>query len=157
MATSERKFEMRLQVRRVFSAPREKVYRAWIERQALEHWMCRDVPTHQVKYLELEVKTGGHYVMEVTDAATGEVYLGQGAFREVTPPQKLVFTWAWQKRQRDGSLAPLEAETQVTVEFTERGGLTEVLLTHEFIQTEKAAKATEAGWKGCFDMLERYL
>ena len=84
MATSQQKSEMRLQVRRVFSAPREKVFRAWIERQGLEQWMCRDVPTHRVKYLELEVKTGGHYVMEVTDAATGEVYLGQGTFREVT-------------------------------------------------------------------------
>jgi len=61
--------------------------------------MCRDVPTQRAKYLELEVKTGGHYVMEVTDAASGEVYLGQGTFREVTPPEKLVFTWAWQKRQ----------------------------------------------------------
>ena len=148
---------MRLQVRRVLSAPREKVYRAWIERQRLEQWMCGDVPTHQVKYLELEVKAGGHYVMEVTDAGTGEVYLGQGTFREVTPMEKLVFTWAWQRRQRDGSLTPLEAETQVTVEFREQGSSTEVLLTHEFIQTEKAAKATEAGWKGCFDMLERCL
>jgi uncharacterized protein YndB with AHSA1/START domain len=119
--------------------------------------MCRDVPTHQVKYLELEVKTGGHYVMEVTDAATGEVYLGQGTFCEVTPPEKLVFTWAWQKRQHDGSLTPLEAETQVMVEFRERGGSTEVLLTHEFIQTEKGAKATEAGWKGCFDALAHFV
>ena len=153
MATSQQKSEMRLQVRRVFAAPREKVYRAWIERQALEQWMCRDVPTQRAKYLELEVKTGGHYVMEVTDAASGEVYLGQGTFREVTPPEKLVFTWAWQKRQGDGSLTPLEAETQVTVDFREQGSSTEVLLTHEFIQTEKAARATEAGWKGCFDAL----
>jgi uncharacterized protein YndB with AHSA1/START domain len=115
--------------------------------------MCRDVPTHRVKYLELEVKTGGRYVMEVTDTATGEVYLGRGVYRDVTPPQKLVFTWGWQKRQKDGSVSFLESETQVTVEFWERGGSTEVLLTHEFIPTEKAAKSTEEGWKGCFDAL----
>jgi uncharacterized protein YndB with AHSA1/START domain len=83
--------------------------------------MCRDVATHRVKYLELEVKTGGRYVMEVTDTATGEVYLGQGTFREVSPPEKLVFTWAWRKRQSDGSDISLEPETQVTVEFWERG------------------------------------
>ena len=148
---------MRLQIRRVFAAPREKVYQAWIEREGLEKWMCRDVPTHRVKYLELEVKTGGRYVMEVTDTATGEVYLGQGAFRDVTPPEKLVFTWAWNKRQRDGSGVPLEPEAQVTVEFWERGSSTEVLLTHEFFRTEKTAKSTEQGWQGCFDMLERYL
>jgi uncharacterized protein YndB with AHSA1/START domain len=119
--------------------------------------MCRDVPTHRVKYLELEVKTGGRYVMEVTDDATGEVYIGHGVYREVTPPGKLVFTWAWKKRQRDGLEVSLEHETQVTVEFWERGSSTEVLLTHEFLKTEKAAKSTEQGWNGCFDMLERCL
>jgi len=153
MATSEQDSKMQIQVRRTFTAPRERVYQAWVERAVLEQWMCRDVPTHRVKYLELDVKTGGRYVMEVTDTATGEVYLGRGVYRDVTPPQKLVFTWGWQKRQKDGTLSPLESETQVTVEFWERGGSTEVLLTHEFIPTEKAAKSTEEGWKGCFDAL----
>jgi uncharacterized protein YndB with AHSA1/START domain len=119
--------------------------------------MCRDVPTHRVKYLGLEVKTGGRYVMEVTDAATGEVYIGQGVFREVTPPRKLVFTWGWKKKEPLGNEVVLESETQVTVEFWERGSSTEVLLTHEFFPTENAAKSTEVGWQGCFDALERYL
>jgi len=153
MATSPQGPEMRLQVRRVFAAPREKVYRAWIERQGLEEWMCRDVSTHRVKYLELEVRTGGRYIMEVTDSATGEIYIGYGIYREVMPPQKLVFTWEWKKRLHDGSEAALHPETQVTVEFWERGSSTEVLLTHEFIQTEKTARSTEEGWKGCFDAL----
>jgi uncharacterized protein YndB with AHSA1/START domain len=46
-----------LQVRRTLAAPREKVFRAWTELEALDHWMCRDVPTHEVKYLELNVRT----------------------------------------------------------------------------------------------------
>jgi uncharacterized protein YndB with AHSA1/START domain len=119
--------------------------------------MCRDVPTHRVKYLELEVRTGGRYVMEVTDTAAGEEYVGQGIYREVTPPEKLVFTWEWKKRQRDGSEVSLHPETQVTVEFWERGSSTEVLLTHEFFQTEKTARSTEQGWQGCFDALARFV
>jgi len=91
--------------------------------------------------------------MEVADSATGELYIGHGVYREVTPPQKLVFTWAWKKRLRDGSEADLQPESLVTVEFWEQGASTEVLLTHEFLQTEKAAKSTEEGWKGCFDAL----
>ena len=153
MATSEQASRLQVQVRRTFAAPREKVYQAWIERAVLEQWMCRDVPTHRVKYLELEVKPGGRYLMEVTDSDTGDVYLGQGAYRDVAPPQRLVFTWGWQKRQKGGSLTPLEPETQVTVEFWERGGSTEVILTHEFLPTEKAARSTEEGWRGCFDAL----
>ena len=157
MATSPQAPEMRIQVRRVFAAPRERVYRAWIEREGLEEWMCRDVPTHRVKYTELEARTGGRYVMEVTDTATGEEYIGQGIFHEVTPPQKLVFTWEWKKRQRDGSEVALHPETQVTVEFWERGSSTEVLLTHEFLRTEETARSTEQGWKGCFDALALFV
>ena len=157
MATSRPKSDMRIQVRRTFRAPREKVFRAWVDQAGLEQWMCRDVPTHRVKYLELDAKTGGRYVMEVTDGATGDLYVGRGTFLEVTRPEKLVFTWAWQKRQPDGSLAHFESETQVTVEFWERGASTEVLLTHEHFAAEKAAKETETGWKGCFDALELFL
>ncbi len=78
-----------LQIRRTFTAPREKVFRAWTELEALDQWMCRDVPTHEVKYLELSVRTGGRYRIEVKDPA-GETYLGQGVYREVKPPEKLV-------------------------------------------------------------------
>jgi uncharacterized protein YndB with AHSA1/START domain len=148
---------MRFQIRRLFAAPKEKVYRAWIEREALEQWMCRDVPTHRVKYLELEVKTGGGYVMEVTDTATGEKYIGHGIYREVTPPDKLVFTWAWKRREPDGREVSLHPETQVTVEFYERGRSTEVVLTHEFFETEKTARSTEKGWEGCFDALAHFV
>jgi len=146
-----------IRIRRTFAAPREKVFRAWIEREALEQWMCRDVPTHRVKYLELDARTGGRYLMEVADSASGEVYLGQGAFLEVRPVEKLVFTWAWQKKQPDGSFAPVESETQVTVEFWERGASTEVLLSHEHFPNEKAASSTEHGWMGCFDALALFL
>ena len=157
MAASAQKPDLRIQVRRTFKAPRERVFRAWIEQADLEEWMCRDVPTHRVRYLELNVKKGGRYVMEVSDSSTGDMYVGRGAFLVVTVPEKLVFSWAWQKRQPDGSLAQLESETQVTVEFWERGASTEVLLTHERFPAEKAAKETETGWKGCFDALELVL
>jgi uncharacterized protein YndB with AHSA1/START domain len=149
--------EAKLQVRRTITAPRERVYRAWTKQEELEQWMCRDVATHRVKYLELDVRAGGHYVMEVNDLATGDQYLGQGLFRQVTPPEKLVFTWAWRKRQRDGSEVPFHAETLVTVEFWERGSQTEVVLTHEFFKTAKEREETERGWEGCFDALASVL
>ncbi len=119
--------------------------------------MCRDVATHHVKYLELDVRTGGRYIMEVSDSATGEQYLGQGTYREVTRHEKLVFTWAWKKKKPDGTEAPLHSETQVTVEFLERGNFTEVVLTHEFFQTVKEREETNQGWNGCFDALAKVL
>ncbi len=119
--------------------------------------MCRDVATHHVKFLELDVKTGGRYVMEVRDTVTGEQYVGQGIYDEVTPPEKLVFTWAWKKRQPDGTEVALHPETQVTVEFWERGSSTEVALTHQFFRTAKDREEHDQGWKRCFDALARFL
>lgn len=157
MATPQQGASLKLELRRTFASPREKVFAAWTERQQLEQWMCKDVPTHSVRYRELDVRTGGRYSMEVSDQASGDFYVGQGAFREVKPPEKLVFTWGWTKRQPDGTQLPVDSETQVTVEFFPRGKSTEVVLTHEFFRTAQSRDEHARGWTGCFDALAKAL
>src|SRR5277367_4970418 len=61
MATQTASSGTTVQVRRTFSAPRQKVFRAWTELEALNHWMCRDVESHQVRYLKLDVRPNGGY------------------------------------------------------------------------------------------------
>jgi uncharacterized protein YndB with AHSA1/START domain len=146
-----------LQIRRIFAAPREKVFAAWTQRQGVEQWMCRDVPSHQVVFPEFDVKTGGRYVIDVKDTKTGVEYVGRGTYLEVKPPEKLVFTWGWTKKQSDRSDAILHPETEVTVEFHARGESTEVVLTHTGFQTTKEHDDTNTGWNGCFDVLEAFL
>jgi uncharacterized protein YndB with AHSA1/START domain len=102
MATPQSSPGLTLQVRRTFAASREKVFAAWTEREQLEKWMCRDVPAHTVIHHQQDISTGGLYRMEIRDPAKGETYWGQGTYREVTPPEKLVFTWAWSKDRPDG-------------------------------------------------------
>ena len=157
MATPQQIPETRLQLRRTFAAPREKVYRAWTELEGLDQWMCRDVPTHRVKYSELNVTPGGRYAIDVKDSANGDSYTGCGVYREVTPPAKLVFTWAWTHKKADGSVVALHPESRVTVEFFKRGKSTEMVLTHEFLQTVKDREEHEQGWTGCFDILAKVL
>ncbi len=152
MAKPDTGSESKLRLRRTFAAPREEVYRAWTDREALEKWMCQDVPSHRVKYLELDVRPGGSYAIEVTDSATGERFIGRGSFHEVAPPEKLVFTWGWTRKQ-GGQETPLHEETQVTVEFFARGRSPECVLTHENFRTAKERAETETGWNGCFDAL----
>jgi uncharacterized protein YndB with AHSA1/START domain len=153
MLDANARLESKLQVRRTFAAPAEKVFRAWTNREELERWMCRDVPTQRVRYLELDVRVGGGYVLEVADSASGDRYIGRGLFREITPQKKLVFTWSWTKKQADGSEIPVHPETQVTVEFLVHGSSTEVILTHEFFSTTGERNETETGWKGCLEAL----
>jgi uncharacterized protein YndB with AHSA1/START domain len=96
--------------------------------------------------------------MEVRDSSNGEVYWGQGTYREVKPPEKLVFTWAWTKDKPGGpSLHPDDAETLVTLEFFARGNATEVVLTHTSFGSISVRDMTDVGWNSCFDVLDKAL
>jgi uncharacterized protein YndB with AHSA1/START domain len=158
MATPQSSPEVTLQVRRTFAASREKVFAAWTEREQLEKWMCRDVPAHTIIHHQQDIRAGGLYLMEIRDPAKGETYWGQGTYREVTPPEKLVFTWAWSKDRPDGpTMHPGSHETLVTVEFFARGNSTEVVLTHTGLGTAALRDDHNRGWNGCFDVLAKVL
>jgi uncharacterized protein YndB with AHSA1/START domain len=153
--------EFLLQLRRTFAAPRERVFAAWAEREKLERWMCRDVAAHTVIHRQQDIRTGGSWQMEIRDAAKKEVYWGQGTYLEVTPPEKIVFTWSWSKEipgavnQED--MHPESPVTEVTVEFFARGNETDLVLTHRGLGSEKLRKEHEGGWNGCLDELEKTL
>jgi uncharacterized protein YndB with AHSA1/START domain len=158
MATPQSSPELTLQVRRIFAAPREKVFAAWTRREQLEKWMCKDVSSHTVIHHQQDIRAGGRWCMEVRDPAKNEVYWGQGVYREVKAPEKLVFSWSWTKDKPDGvNLHPGSEETQVTVEFFARGDSTEVVLTHAVFASAKLRDEHDRGWNGCFDVLEKEL
>jgi uncharacterized protein YndB with AHSA1/START domain len=146
--------EFSLQMRRVFRAPRERVWAAWTQPEQLEEWMCKDVPTHNPEYVELDVRPGGRYVMEIP-LPDGK-YVGQGVFREVRPPEKLVFTWSW-KRIPEKSGEQLGGESLVTVELFDRGASTEMLFTHTHFASAQIREDTRTGWMGCFEVLAQVL
>jgi uncharacterized protein YndB with AHSA1/START domain len=158
MATPQPTPGFTLEIRRTFAAPREKVFAAGAQREQLEQWMCKDVSAHVVIHHQQDIRTGGRYLMEVRDPGKGEVYWGQGIYREVKPPEKIVFTWSWTKTKPDGAqLHPESPETQVTVEFFARGNSTEVVLTHATFGTAKLRDEHDQGWNGCLDALAKVL
>jgi uncharacterized protein YndB with AHSA1/START domain len=161
MAAPQQTAGFTLQIRRTFAAPREKVFAAWAQREQLEQWMCKDVSAHTVIHHEQDIRTGGRYRMEVRDTTNGETYTGYGIYREVKPPEKIVFTWSWTKKTPRGtvvSLHPGSSETLVTVEFFARGNdSTEIVLTHATFDNVKDRDDHNRGWNGCFDILARVL
>ena len=147
-----------LQLRRLFHAPREKVFAAWTQREQLEQWMCRDVPSHVVIHHVQEIRTGGRYLIEVRDPEKGQTYWGQGVYREVQPPERLVFTWVWTREHPEGeNVHPGSEQTEVQVEFFARGTSTELVLTQAVFAGEKLRDEHDRGWNGCFDALATVL
>ncbi|MGC1907242.1 MAG: SRPBCC family protein [Candidatus Acidiferrum sp.] len=116
--------------------------------------MCRDAGAHVTTHHRQDIRPGGRYLIEVRDPGKGQVYWGQGEYLEVTPPERVRFTWHWTKDRIDGESLHKGPASQVTVEFFECDGETEVVLTHAGLASEKDYKDHEGGWKGCFDILE---
>ena len=145
MAEDTQNPDARLQVRRTFAAPREKIFAAWTEPEKMIGWLCRVTPKHTMKILELDARPGGRYRFEV-NTPEGERHLLSGEYRDVTPPERLVFTWTL-----DGN--PDVGETLVTVKLFARGRSTELVLTHERFATRAWRDRHAVGWDGCFDLL----
>jgi uncharacterized protein YndB with AHSA1/START domain len=155
MAEATQAPETRLEVRRMFVAPREKVFEAWTQRDKVEKWMCR-FPTYETNYSGADARVGGSSVLEARNGA-GETFKQTITYRDIEPPNKLVFTWDWQKFSASGEKLDEARNTLVTVEFEPRGTFTEVILRHEGLLTADQRAAHAKGWNGCFDGLAEYL
>lgn len=149
MATPETPIALR--VARTFAAPRDKVFRAWIDPEAVKKWFAPTTNAYWKGAPELDPRPGGQYRFTVVHE--GRLYSIHGTYREVKAPEKLVFTWRWENDPLRGD----SGDTLVTVEFFDRGGETEVVLTHEKFPNEAARDEHAQGWPGCFDEMEKLL
>src|SRR5262249_39200729 len=98
------------------------------------------------------LRVGGAYRLGMQTPAKPAPSICVGEFREVDPPRRLVYTWAWERG--DSKPEPtMEGETLVTVEFVAVGPATEVVLTHERFPSADAAAQHTHGWNACLDVL----
>jgi len=148
MASPTRGTEITLNLRRIFKAPREKVFRAWTDPEELKKWWGPE--GYATPSAEVDLRVGGKYRLGMRKLPDGEIFYLSGIYREVRPPESLVYTWRWEAQPEHG-------ETLVTVEFREVRDSTEVVLTHERFPTQKARDDHNRGWSGCLDRLAKLL
>ena len=135
--------DTRLVIRRTYGAPVARVWDAWTKPEEMKHWMGQaDAPREPD--ITAELRVGGRYRIVMYTAA-GETHRVGGAYREIVPQRKLVYTWAWESTP--------ERESLVTVEFHAKDGGTELLLTHERFFDRDARDRHGQGWGVCLDRL----
>lgn len=135
-----------LTVRRTIDAPPERVFAAFTDKDLFAKWFGPHVGTAVVE--EMDVRPGGRYGVLLLPES-GERYRLSGSYREVSAPERLVFTWAW-------DWAP-EVETVVTIELRARGNGTELLITHAGFADEALAGEHRKGWLAGLDSLASLL
>jgi len=138
-----------LSMRREFDAPRRLVYEAWTQSDHVRHWWGpRGFVTLSC---EMDLRPGGGWRVR-SRSPEGAEYAEVGVFREVVPPERLVFTHAWE--DLDGKRGQ---ETLVTVTFTELGDRTRVDFRQAEFDSIKSRDGHEEGWSSAFELLVEYL
>src|SRR5262245_5711543 len=95
-----------LTLKRHYSAPVERVYRAWTDPEALKRWFG---PSDEGRIVvsETNPRVGGRYRI-VLEMASGEQHRVGGIYREIVPNEKLVFSWAWESTPERVSLVTVK-------------------------------------------------
>ena len=131
---------------RVFTAPPEKVYRAFTDPTAIASWL----PPYGFLCVvhSMDVKVGGGYKMSFTNFTTGNSHSFGGKYVEIKPNELLKYTDVF-----DDPNLPGEMLTTITFKKVSVG--TEITATQLNIPSVIPADACYLGWQESLDKLKR--
>ena len=127
-----------VRLHRVLRANAERVYRAFLEADAMAKWIPPYGFTCKVHHMDARV--GGSYRMAFTNFATGHGHSFGGEYRELVPNEKLRYT----DRFDDPNL-PGEMQTTVTLKRVSCG--TEIDVVQEGIPEVIPLEMCYLGWQ----------
>lgn len=79
-----------VQLHRVLRAPPERVYRAFLDADAMAKWIPPNGFTCKVHHMDARI--GGTYRMSFTNFTTGQSHAFGGEYLEIVPNQRLCYT-----------------------------------------------------------------
>lgn len=78
---------------RIFDAPRHLVFKAWTKPELLKRWLYGP-EEWRLAHCETDLRVGGALRFEWRDHAGNHMGFS-GVYREIAPPERLVFTEVW--------------------------------------------------------------
>jgi len=129
---------------RVLRAPPERIYRAFLDPDALAKWL----PPHGFtgRVLSLEARVGGSYRMQFTNFSNGQTHAFGGEYVELVPGERIVHT----DRFDDPNL-PGEMRTTITFKPVLVG--TEMAVEQAGIPAVIPTEACYLGWQESLQLL----
>jgi uncharacterized protein YndB with AHSA1/START domain len=135
-----------IRLHRVLRASPEKVYRAFIDGDAMVKWLPPNGFTAKVH--RLDGKVGGTYKMSFTNFTTGKSHSFGGEYLELVPHERLRYT----DRFDDPGL-PGEMQTTINLKKVSCG--TELNIVQEGVPEVIPAEACYVGWQDSLDQLTK--
>jgi uncharacterized protein YndB with AHSA1/START domain len=143
-------------LRRLLNAPPERAFRAWTSPEHIQQWM-RPEPGMEVPLASMDLRVGGKFRIQMRNP-DGEFFTAVGEFREVKAPERLVYTWDWEKDGSGAEFGEVEGKPSlITVEFWQRGERTEFVLTHSRFATVESRDNHARGWGRIADGLAEFV
>jgi uncharacterized protein YndB with AHSA1/START domain len=133
----------RLQITRVFDAPRHLVFSFWSSAEKLQQWSgCKEATKCEI---QMDFRVGGSFTQKMSIAGAGE-YTFTGAYDEIVEPERIAY---------HAHFGPVV--TRVTVDFFEVDEGTKVVVTHDGFPDEGFTKNVSQGTLESLDKLESML
>jgi len=129
---------------RVLRTAPEKVYRAFLDADAMSKWLPPNGFTGKVHHLDARV--GGGYRMSFTNFTTGGSHSFGGKYLELVPGERLVYTDKF-----DDPNLPGEMRTTIALKKVSVG--TELTVVQEGIPDVIPAEACYLGWQESLTLL----
>lgn len=127
-----------VRLHRVLTAPPERVYRAFLDADAMSKWLPPNGFTCKVH--QLDARVGGRYRMTFTNFSTGSSHSFGGTYQELRPDEYLRYSDAFE----DPNL-PGEMTTTVTLKAVMGG--TDMQVVQEGIPAAIPVEMCYLGWQ----------
>ena len=129
---------------RVFRAPPERLYRAFLDPDAMAKWL----PPHGFtgRVLSMDARVGGRYRMQFTNFSNGQSHAFGGEYLELIPGERIVHTDSF-----DDPNLPGEMRTTITFRPVLVG--TEVTAVQEGIPAVIPTEMCYLGWQESLQLL----
>ena len=133
-----------VRLHRVFTAPPERVYQAFINPDAMAKWL----PPHGfVGHVhEIDARVGGRYKMSFTNLSNGQSHSFGGEYLELVPGERIVHTDVFDDPGLPGTM-------KVTVTFKRVLVGTEMNVVQEGIPSAIPLEACYLGWQESLTLL----
>jgi uncharacterized protein YndB with AHSA1/START domain len=153
-------------ITRDFDVARDRMWKLWTDSEHLARWFGPKGVTIISAKNDLRVGGTFHYGMKTPD---GTVMWGKWIYREIVPPERLVFIVSFSDETGGVTRHPFSAEWPLemlsTVTFAEQEGKTAITVRwapHNATESERKAfkdgrDGMKQGWTGTFDQLAEYL
>ncbi len=135
---------------RVFDAPRERVWREWVEPERFADWFGGSEGEVPLDTVSMDGRPGGSLRLTMFAGPGRHEIHWRGEYREVVEPERLVFTLCDQPGD--------DAYELVTVVLTDLGdGRTEMHFQQRGQLSAEQYKGAEQGWGSFFDRIAERL